>query len=179
MPADLAAVAEDLLRRGIFTRYPGDGKSVRAQEVDEPLQSIPVADGRARIRSAFAPAQAVARASLWAHHQLAKYPLRSLIQHILDRRPACAESSPDFDPLRASSLVDAFRRWQGFFSRPNACLFESLSLLHFLSAYNCFPSLVFGVVSDPFQAHCWLQYHSTIINDSMARVRNFTPVMLV
>jgi len=179
IPADLAAVAEDLLGLGIFTTSPRDGKPVCAQNIHTPLRGIPATDGRPPIGSTFMAAAASARASHWAGHQLSKYSLRSLIQHILDRRPARAESNPDFDLRRASSLVDAFRRWHVFFSRPSACLFESLSLLHFLSTYRFFPSLVFGVISDPFQAHCWLQYRSILINDRLSRVQNFTPIMLV
>jgi hypothetical protein len=56
-------------------------------------------------------------------------------------------------------------------------LFESLALLEFLARYNFFPQVVFGVVADPFQAHCWLQEGSTILNDDLERVGRYRPIL--
>jgi Transglutaminase-like superfamily len=38
---------------------------------------------------------------------------------------------------------------------------------------------VFGVNADPFEAHCWVQAGSVVLNDTLGRVSSFTPIMSV
>jgi hypothetical protein len=66
-----------------------------------------------------------------------------------------------------------------FYPRPYLCLFDSLALIHFLARFGLYPDWVFGVQADPFEAHCWVQAGSVVLNDTVERVSAFTPIMYV
>ena len=61
----------------------------------------------------------------------------------------------------------------------NACLLDSLTLTRFLAAYGVFPDWVFGVKTDPFCAHCWVQQGEYVFNDSPDHVGEFAPILVV
>ncbi|MEO1020428.1 MAG: lasso peptide biosynthesis B2 protein, partial [Pseudomonadota bacterium] len=63
--------------------------------------------------------------------------------------------------------------------RPYLCLFDSLALLYFLARYEVFPQWVFAVQLKPFRAHCWVQSNSLVVNDVVANVRHYTPIMSI
>jgi hypothetical protein len=178
IPTDIETMACDLLRIGILTTLPLHGKAFRPQGIQRPTASISASQARVHFHSALPLAAATAWSSYWANRRLSKYSLMATIQLIRDQRAGHPQSCR-LDLRRASDLLDTFNRWHVLFSRPSACLFESLSLLRFLTIFRVFPSLVFGVMSEPFQAHCWLQHGGMVINDTVSRVTDFTPVMLV
>jgi hypothetical protein len=84
---------------------------------------------------------------------------------------------PDFE--RTRSLVSVFDRLRGYYPRSYLCLFDSLALIHFMASFGVFPDWVFGVVADPFEAHCWVQAGSVVLNDTVERVSAFTPIMSI
>jgi hypothetical protein len=65
------------------------------------------------------------------------------------------------------------------FGAQDACLYDSLALLRFLSYYGVFPTCVIGVQTGPFGAHCWVQYQAVVFNDAPEYVRRFTPILAV
>ena len=77
----------------------------------------------------------------------------------------------------ASTLIASFQRLRPLYPRAYLCLFDSLALLEFLAGYRLLPRVVFGIVADPFQAHCWLQDGSTVINDELERVGKYKPIL--
>lgn len=83
----------------------------------------------------------------------------------------------DFDA--AATLVRQFNTLRPWFPRNYLCLFDSLALLELLARYHLFPSWVFGVHAEPFEAHCWVQQHDVVLNDTLARVERFAPIMAV
>lgn len=181
VPPELAPIADDLVRRGILTTSSHRGKPVCAQNIPKPLESAITTRDTARLQSQpmLRLSTTIIWSALWAHKRLSKYSLISNIQAIRDYRTSRYDGSSDGDPLRAIAFVAAFNRLLPLFSRPNACLFESFALLHFLARLKIFPSLVFGVTPEPFRAHCWLQYRALVVNDTVARVSQFTPIMLI
>jgi hypothetical protein len=76
-----------------------------------------------------------------------------------------------------NELMAAFIELRPWYPRAYLCLFDSLALLEFLASYRAFPQIVFGIVADPFQAHCWLQEGEVVINDSLERVGRYTPIL--
>jgi hypothetical protein len=85
--------------------------------------------------------------------------------------------SPTLD--RVSPLVAIFNSWRAFYPRDYLCLFDSLALLEFLLHYGVQADWIFGVASDPFAAHCWLQRGNVLLNDSLDRVTGFYPILAV
>lgn len=65
------------------------------------------------------------------------------------------------------------------FRSNNACLFDSLTLINFLAYFGIFPQWIFGVRSDPFAAHCWVQQDGMVFNDSIEHVIRYKPIMVV
>jgi hypothetical protein len=92
-------------------------------------------------------------------------------------RNASRGGGADFERVR--SLVSVFDRLRLFYPRSYLCLFDSLALIHFLAQFDVYPDWVFGVNADPFEAHCWVQAGNVVLNDTLARVSAFTPIMYV
>ncbi len=88
-----------------------------------------------------------------------------------------APSIAIYDAGGLLSLIAAFKALRPFYPRRYLCLFDSLALFEFLASYRVFPHVVFGVIADPFEAHCWLQVGSTILNDDLERVVKFKPIL--
>lgn len=59
------------------------------------------------------------------------------------------------------------------------CLKRSFQLRHLLARRGVASDWVFGVRTWPFGAHCWLQIEETVVGDTLARVSNYTPIMVV
>jgi hypothetical protein len=95
----------------------------------------------------------------------------------LERRRHHAGSTREFDVARASPLIARFQRLRPLFPRRYLCLFDSLALFEFLAGYDCFPHLVFGVIADPFEAHCWLQAGTVVLNDNLERTDRYKPIL--
>ncbi len=77
----------------------------------------------------------------------------------------------------AAALIAKFKTLRPLYPRPYLCLFESLSLLEFLASYRLVPQIYFGVVADPFHAHCWLQYGTTVLDDDLERLNRYKPIL--
>jgi hypothetical protein len=74
-------------------------------------------------------------------------------------------------------LIATFQLLRPLFPRPYLCLFDSLALFEFLAGHDCFPHLIFGVVADPFEAHCWLQAGTVVLNDNLERTGRYKPIL--
>ncbi|MBW4050507.1 MAG: lasso peptide biosynthesis B2 protein [Proteobacteria bacterium] len=179
LTSDLDEIARHLLRRGILTTSTRHGKPVRPAIIPRAHESLGESDTKLPWRSTMRFSAAAARSLIWASRRLSHHALLSTIRTIVLYRDHDHRFQARPDISRISALIAAFNSWRGFASRPNACLYDSLAALHFLTQYEIFPSLIFGVVAEPFQAHCWLQYDGLILNDSLSHVIDYTPIMLV
>lgn len=57
------------------------------------------------------------------------------------------------------------------------CLLDSLALDSWLARRGYGAQLVFGIMPEPFAAHCWLQTPQALLNDSYDHVSSFTPIL--
>jgi hypothetical protein len=109
--------------------------------------------------------------------------LRTLPLHEVVRRVRVLpdrDVNSTLDRALAQHVVGTFLYLRPYLrSSKDACLLESLSLLHVLSLYHIHVHWVFGVRTEPFFAHCWLQKHDCVLDDSLDRVRQFTAIMVV
>ena len=76
-------------------------------------------------------------------------------------------------------IVDSLPFFGVLFGAQDACLFDSLALMRFLSYYVIFPTCVIGVQTGPFGAHCWVQHDAVVFNDAPEYVRRYTPILTV
>jgi hypothetical protein len=96
----------------------------------------------------------------------------------VEARRAAGKAACDLEVARAA--VAAFIRLRPLlFRAQDACLFDSLALMRYLSYYGVFPTCVLGVQTGPFAAHCWVQQESIVFNDAPEYVRKFTPILAV
>lgn len=85
-----------------------------------------------------------------------------------------------FDPETTRDLVRTFLNLRPLiFGARDRCLLSSLVLSEFLSMHGIQSTLVIGVKTSPFTAHCWLQRDGVILNGRAERVSEFTPIMAI
>lgn len=100
--------------------------------------------------------------------------LRSILRSRSERRDRGAK----LDELLLSNRAQAFanaRRWCPI--RPN-CLLDTLAFDRWLGSPRNI-TLIFGVVGQPFEAHCWAQSDAVVLNDSYDRVSRFVPMLSI
>lgn len=84
------------------------------------------------------------------------------------------------DQRSLQELISAFALLRPFFfALRGRCLLSSVVLSEFLARYGVHSQCVFGVRARPFAAHCWLEQGTRVLNDSVERVRAFTPILRV
>jgi hypothetical protein len=114
-----------------------------------------------------------------ANYSLKHTSIAHTVRRVLERKRRDERAVKEFSVDRARILVSVFIRLRPFYDRKYLCLFDSLALLDFLARYALFPTWVFGVQSEPFAAHCWIQQDGFLVNDTVERVDAYTPVMAV
>jgi hypothetical protein len=177
-PKDVANLATALVRKGILSENAQDAR----QSSDEPI----VLATEAFKNKIFVPrlstlsyVAAFFLASARASKCLGNRSLNQNVLHVRERRSRRRVHHMPFDFQKARRLVAVFNALRLFYPRTHLCMFESLALIEFLAYFNLFPAWVFAVSADPFQAHCWVQEDHVLLNDSIARISSFTPIMKV
>ena len=170
------AVVEAMWRRGLLAPATGPGCTPL-----KPARALPTADLTShdtRRQASFGP-RTILRfflASRRAAQLLKGQPFASVVDHVRERR-AMADGKFDFN--RARDLVSRFQRLRPFSRRDYLCLFDSLALIEFFHLHRLYPTWVFGVCAEPFQAHCWVQAGGVVLNDTIEVIRHYTPIMAV
>jgi hypothetical protein len=163
-----------LISNGIITRNPKEGKLFAESESPARVSATEIA--QAADRKIISPL-CVARflsACVRVDLQLRTKGLPRALARLQRRRRLPATT---LRGINSSALMAAFKELRPWYPRAYLCLFDSLALLEFLASYRAFPRIVFGVVADPFQAHCWLQEGDVVVNDNLERVRRYTPIL--
>jgi hypothetical protein len=178
--AERKKTADALCRKGLLTTEPEKGKQPELPAIDEPQADL--LGPEAATRPAPLSPLAIARflgATLYCWLALRFFPLERVVKRVRTRREKHVDSAA-LDLDRAAQCVAVLERMRPYlFSAKDACLFESLVLLEFLSRYGLYPRWVFGVQTLPFGAHCWVQHANIVFNDSPEHACEFTPIMVV
>jgi Transglutaminase-like superfamily len=179
IPADAVALASGLLGLGILSDRATHAKDARPTAYPLPTEAIdPDSPVGSRLSSS-AHAGSFFSSSTRASRELLRQRFQLTVEAVRARksRKANRAGRPDFE--RTRSFVSVFERLRLFYPRSYLCLFDSLALIHFLARFDVYPDWVFGVNADPFEAHCWVQAGNVVLNDTVARVSGFTPIMVV
>lgn len=73
----------------------------------------------------------------------------------------------------------AFRELLPWVPFQEQCLFRAVLLQIYLRRAGLASTLVFGCQTWPFEAHCWVQAHDIVLDDSADHVAGFTPILAV
>lgn len=80
---------------------------------------------------------------------------------------------------RALEAAGTFTAARPYVPIETCCLLDSISLVRFLSRRGLAASVVFGVIRDPFSAHCWVQAGEWVLNDTLGNIAANTPIRTV
>ncbi len=170
---------ESLISNGIITNDSTVGKAFAEAQYPAPQRQMEPAEPTRQRKFSLLRAARFFLACAIADWQLRTGALCRTLGRV-ERRRLRAGSAPRVnDAVLALRLVDTFKSLRPLYPRPYLCLFDSLALLEFLAGYHFFPRVVFGVVADPFQAHCWLQEGATVFNDDLERVGRYRPILSI
>lgn len=117
-------------------------------------------------------------AAIAAERRLRRRPLHETVEHVRARRLDAQERSScrcDFSAVR--DLSAAFGRLRPLHPSARRCLFDSLALVEFLALYQVHPVWTFGVRLDPWMAHCWVELDGVLLNETLEKAAQFTPIM--
>ena len=176
---DAIALARRLLSLGLLSEQADGAKPARPIAYPLPTDSMVMDVAVRSRRSSWAHAPSFFLSSARASRQLRNQCFQSIVAFVQARKRHNANPGRPLDIERAHHFLSIFDSLRLFFPRPYLCLFDSLALLHFLARFRLYPDWVFGVTADPFEAHCWVQAGNVVLNDTIARVSAFTPIMCV
>lgn len=80
------------------------------------------------------------------------------------------------EPARVWAAVAVFDALRPFVPWLGRCLPHSLYMREFLALHGIGATLVFGVRTHPFEAHCWVEHEGCVLNDTADHVAWFTPI---
>jgi hypothetical protein len=168
-----------MISQGLLVTDPAVGKEAAPVKAEKPKVALVEYDLHVRPRATlrvlwnFCAAFAVARWSL--KHR----PIKEVVQ-AARRRKSRASGSPAVDIAAIRELVTAFVHVRPlFYTARDGCLLDSVTLSLFLARYGVFPTWVFGVKTEPFYAHCWVQQGDYVFNDTPDFIKGFSPILVV
>jgi Transglutaminase-like superfamily len=179
VPGPENGLLAQMISQGLLVTDPTLGKEAAPVVADKPKVALVEYDLHVRPRATprqfwnFCVAFAVARWSL--KHR----PIKAVVEAArLRKARAVGTSKVDIATIRG--LVTAFVHMRPlFYTTRDGCLLDSVTLTHFLARYGVFPTWVFGVRSDPFYAHCWIQLGDHVFNDTPDFIKGFSPILVV
>jgi len=174
-------LVSQMLALGMLVTDPQVGKPAVPVTTRRAQRGLVEFDLGTRPRASAAQLWRFARSCLRAQLSLKLRPIQSIVEAVRDRKARRASrGAAEVDPARLRALAIAFARLRPlFYTLRSACLLDSLTLLHFLSAEGIHPDWVFGVKTEPFDAHCWVQHGEILLNDVPDRVRQYSPILVV
>jgi hypothetical protein len=174
--ADADELISRMLAQGMLVTDPRLGKPAVPVAIPRPERTLVEFAFGERPRTRAAYLLRFARSFLRAQLSLKLAPLQSIVSAARERkaRMGCAAACDLREPVTAFSRLRPL-----FYTVRAACLLDSLTLLNFLGADGIRPDWVFGVKTEPFDAHCWLQQGEVLLNDVPDRVRQYSPILVV
>jgi hypothetical protein len=176
---DSIELLSDLVAAGVLTLDSVSGRQVRPLQIPlatETLATLAVGPS-VGTRVIHFPRVILALAN--AHRSLSRQSIYGTV-HRISRTKRERRNSMQSIPLETlSRLIAIFNSLRAFYPRDYVCLFDSLALLEFLIPFGVRADWIFGVASDPFAAHCWLQQGNVVLNDPLEKVAGYCPILAV
>jgi hypothetical protein len=182
-PAEATAppIAAELIGMGLLTTSRSASKTfLPAATIAPETALLPLIDERPKISTArivrfLAGCSAVAL-------RLKLRPLECSLEHLALRKSRSTTRFTNDDAAldRARDLTRTFLHLRPLaYAARNRCLLDSLTLAEFLAGYGIRATCVFGVRANPFEAHCWLQIGSHVVNETPEMAQRYAPILSV
>lgn len=104
---------------------------------------------------------------------LASYGRRKDVGSLLRQAPVAAFAP---SPETMAVIVAQFTRLRSLVPGTGRCLIQSMLLTRLLAQLGIMSELVFGVRTHPFEAHCWVEWDTYVLNDSPDHCSWFTVI---
>ncbi|MCR6700948.1 MAG: lasso peptide biosynthesis B2 protein [Dokdonella sp.] len=108
-----------------------------------------------------------------------KQVLDALVAYRQQHTPQTIKTSNGVRQPGLMETVDDFRRVRRYVPIEPICLLDSLAMTRFLAKRGLNASIVFGVTTDPFSAHCWVQTGDLVLNDTVGHTSAYVPIRVV
>lgn len=176
--APAKALLSKMLSTGLLTADPVVGKEARSPVIPQAQFMAIEADLEYRRPITVRDVSQVLIAATKARALLKWRPIETVVARVQRRKEQGAGGEFDLDAARP--LVEAFLHLRPLvFTTKDECLFDSLVLVELLARHQLFPVWLFGVSTNPFRAHSWVQAGDRVLNDLPERVCKFTPILAV
>lgn len=174
------ALVAQMLAHGMLVSDPHVGKPAVPVSTARAMRSLVELDLDSRPRTGAALLWRFGCSYLQAQLSLKLRPIQAIVETVRDRKARrLTRGAQEADPVRLRALVSAFTRLRPlFYTLRSACLLDSLTMVLFLGAEGIHPDWVFGVKTEPFDAHCWIQQGEVVLNDAPDRVRQYSPILV-
>ena len=173
-------VLAKLLASGMLTTDPAIGKEAKPLEMARPEAALIEDDLEKTPPVTATHVRRFLLASAVAALEMKVRSIERVMIGVRARKARAQVASSSIDLPAAREAVGAFIRLRPLlFGAQDACLYDSLTLVRFLSYYGIFPTCVIGVTTGPFVAHCWVQEGEVVFNDAPEYVRRYTPILAV
>jgi len=107
-------------------------------------------------------------------------PLRYIVRRVYRRRARAIANGYALNLSHVSVLVDAFRSIRPFFFlAKDHCLLHAFTLVQYLARYDEFPLWVFGVATDPWTAHSWVQHDEYVLDCNPESLCSLEPILAI
>lgn len=115
--------------------------------------------------------------------QLRTQPLKEVLDDLVRYRDGCRRNSvpSGSHDARILDIAGRFARSRLYvpFETSASCLLDSVALTKYLAGHDLSANIVFGVTSDPFSAHCWVQCGDLVLNDTVGNATAYTPIRVI
>lgn len=171
-------ILKELVSAGLLTTDRAHGKPVILADIDAPARLLGDPDGQTVVHIDLRHVWRFFVSCFLAASKLHVQRIEITVKTVQRRKIFNASLHPmNWEETRR--LVAIFHRLRSFFPANYLCLFDSLAMIEFLARYNVFPTWVFAVQFEPWQAHCWVQEGEVVFNECVERAERYTPIMTI
>lgn len=165
-PTEVVSLSQELVASEILTTTYHPSAIAPDPEVPTPHRFLPQFPPTHMPPNTLLLAAPFLRACALSDYLLHHTSLSKIVARIASRRDRLMRMPVQSSDERITLLASAFLALRPFYPRRYWCMFDSLALLEFLSQWRIVAHWVFGVSTDPFSAHCWVQYRDLVLCDT-------------
>jgi hypothetical protein len=169
---------EELVQRQLLTQEASEGKAIAPAGAPKPVRDLPPAYGPAVIRSSPWMILRMLKYGYGADRLLKRADLSSAITQLLEKKRQIM-AKKDLTTNHSEAWLRSALRARYYYPADRICLRDSHMLMHVLLDHGIDATWVYGVTTDPFSAHCWVQIGDLVVNDTAEQAQRYTPIMVI